>query len=171
MHTISGAAQLTSRALPTAQGYGIFSKNLHPSPKMSVVRAYSVDPEAVIAAEKQYVLQTYARPDVVFTSGSGSLLFDSNGKEYLDFASGIAVNALGHGDPRWLKAVVEQAEKLTHTSNLYHTVPQVEIAKRLVESSFGDKVFFCNSGTEANEAAIKFARKFAKVQAGTYQNS
>lgn len=136
------------------------------SPRIVRSRASSVDPEAVINAEKQYVLQTYARPDIVFTSGSGTILVDTSGREYLDFASGIAVNALGHGDPRWLKAVVEQAERLTHTSNLYHTVPQTELARRLVESSFADKVFFCNSGTEANEAAIKFARKFAKVQAG-----
>ena len=126
----------------------------------------AVNADAVIRNEKQYVLQTYARPDVVFTSGAGSTLTDTNGKEYLDFAAGIAVNALGHGDQRWLEAVVEQAERLTHISNLYHSVPQTELAKRLVEASFGDKVFFCNSGTEANEAAIKFARKFAKVRAG-----
>ena len=164
----------TSRALPAAgcpasPGSRLKHSGWAPISTSSRVvrsRASSVDPEAVIKAEKQYVLQTYARPDVVFTSGSGTVLVDSAGREYLDFASGIAVNALGHGDPRWLKAVVEQAERLTHTSNLYHTVPQTELAKRLVESSFADKVFFCNSGTEANEAAIKFARKFAKVQAG-----
>mmetsp|Transcript_15393 Transcript_15393/g.43867 ORF Transcript_15393/g.43867 Transcript_15393/m.43867 type:complete len:459 (-) Transcript_15393:9-1385(-) len=166
----------TSRALPAAEcpaSPGSRLKHSGGTPSRSALssrmvrsRASLVDPEAVIKAEKQYVLQTYARPDVVFTSGSGTVLVDSAGREYLDFASGIAVNALGHGDPRWLKAVVEQAERLTHTSNLYHTVPQTELAKRLVESSFADKVFFCNSGTEANEAAIKFARKFAKVQAG-----
>jgi acetylornithine aminotransferase len=79
---------------------------------------------------------------------------------------GIAVNALGHGDKRWYDALSRQAATLTHTSNLFHTVPQVELARRLVADSFADKVFFCNSGTEANEAAIKFARKFARVQAG-----
>ncbi len=71
--------------------------------------------------------------------------------------------AAGHSDARWAAAIAEQASTLSHTSNLYHTVPQVRLAKRLVESSFADKVFFANSGTEANEAAIKFSRKFAKV--------
>lgn len=79
---------------------------------------------------------------------------------------GIAVNALGHGDPTWLSALTAQAGQLSHTSNLFHTVPQVELAKRLVDNSFADKAFFCNSGTEANEGAIKFARKYARVAAG-----
>lgn len=76
------------------------------------------------------------------------------------------MNALGHGDPTWLSALTAQAGTLTHTSNLFHTVPQVELAKRLVNNSFADKAFFCNSGTEANEGAIKFARKYARVAAG-----
>lgn len=80
--------------------------------------------------------------------------------------TGIAVNALGHGDPTWLSALTAQAGQLSHTSNLFHTVPQVELAKRLVQNSFADKAFFCNSGTEANEGAIKFARKYARVAAG-----
>lgn len=122
--------------------------------------------EEVIADEKQFILQTYARPDLVFVRGEGTRLYDSNGAEYLDFAAGIAVNALGHGDSRWVAAVAEQAAKLTHTSNLFHTEPQARLARKLVESSFADRVFYANSGTEANEAAIKFARKFAKVQAG-----
>jgi len=120
----------------------------------------------VIAEEQKYILQTYVRPNLVFTRGEGARLYDAHGKEYLDFAAGIAVNALGHGDARWLEAVVQQAETLTHTSNLFHTVPQVQLAKRLVEQSFADKAFFCNSGTEANEAAIKFARKWARARAG-----
>lgn len=120
----------------------------------------------VIADEKKYILQTYARPDTVFVRGEGTVLYDSEGNSYLDFAAGIAVNALGHGDPRWVAAVADQAARLTHVSNLYHTVPQVALARRLVESSFADRVFFANSGTEANEAAIKFARKYAKVQSG-----
>lgn len=120
----------------------------------------------VIADEKAYILQTYARPDVVFVRGQGTKLYDSAGKEYLDFAAGIAVNALGHGDPRWVAAVADQASLLTHTSNLYHTEPQAALARRLVHSSFADRVFYANTGTEANEAAIKFARKYAKVAAG-----
>jgi acetylornithine aminotransferase len=122
--------------------------------------------QQTIADEKQYILQTYARPDLVFVHGEGTKVWDAHGKEYLDFSSGIAVNALGHSDKRWLAAVTDQAAKLAHTSNLFHTVPQVELAKKLVQRSFADKVFFSNSGTEANEACIKFARKYARVQAG-----
>ncbi|KAI8463298.1 MAG: acetylornithine aminotransferase [Monoraphidium minutum] len=122
---------------------------------------------SVVEEEARYVLQTYARPsDVVFVRGEGAKLYDAAGRPYLDMAAGIAVNALGHGDARWYEALTRQAGILSHTSNLFHTVPQVELAKRLVGKSFADKVFFCNSGTEANEAAIKFARKFARVQAG-----
>lgn len=121
---------------------------------------------SVVADEKKYVLQTYGRAPMVLSHGSGPRVWDVEGKEYLDFAAGIAVNALGHGDPRWVEALKAQADVLAHTSNLYHSVPQVELAKRLVESSFADKVFFCNTGTEANEAAIKFARKAARVAAG-----
>eukprot|EP00892_Ulva_mutabilis_P002349 jgi/Ulvmu1/12114/UM084_0040.1 len=121
----------------------------------------------VVADEAKYVLQTYGRPsDLVIVRGEGSKVYDASGKEYLDFAAGIAVNALGHGDARWVKAVKQQAGELMHTSNLFHTVQQVDLAKRLVESSFADKVFFCNSGTEANEGAIKFARKYARITAG-----
>lgn len=120
----------------------------------------------IIEEEKKYVLQTYGRAPVVIAHGKGAKMWDVDGKEYIDMAAGIAVNALGHSDSRWFAALVEQAEKLAHTSNLYHTAPQVELAKRLVEGSFADKAFFCNSGTEANEGAIKFARKFARVQAG-----
>ncbi|GAB4817549.1 hypothetical protein N2152v2_004595 [Parachlorella kessleri] len=120
----------------------------------------------IVRDEKQYILQTYARPPIVFAHGEGARMYDVHGKEYLDFAAGIAVNALGHGNEAWLSAVTEQAGQLAHVSNLFHTIPQVRLAQRLVESSFADKVFYANSGTEANEAAIKFARKYAKVQAG-----
>ncbi|PNW82271.1 hypothetical protein CHLRE_06g278163v5 [Chlamydomonas reinhardtii] len=120
----------------------------------------------VIADESKYVLQTYGRAPVVISHGKGAKMWDVEGKEYIDMAAGIAVNALGHSDSQWYAALVEQAEKLAHTSNLYHTQPQVELAKRLVENSFADKAFFCNTGTEANEGAIKFARKWARVRAG-----
>lgn len=122
--------------------------------------------QKVINEEKQYVLQTYARAPVVISHGKGAKMWDVEGKEYIDMAAGIAVNALGHSDASWYAALAEQAQKLAHTSNLYHTQPQVELAKRLVDNSFADKVFFCNTGTEANEGAIKFARKWARVQAG-----
>jgi len=120
----------------------------------------------VIDDEAKYILQTYARTPIVLSHGLGAKVYDVEGREYLDFAAGIAVNALGHSDPRWFAALTEQAENLAHTSNLYHTVAQVELAKRLVNSSFADKAFFCNTGTEANEGALKFARKWARVQAG-----
>ena len=90
----------------------------------------------IIAGEGQYIVPTYKRPEVVFTHGQGAYLFDSEGNQYLDFTAGIAVNALGHGDPEWVKAISDQAEQLAHVSNLYHTAPHVELARRLVENSF-----------------------------------
>ncbi len=120
-----------------------------------------MDASQIIAGESKYIVPTYIRPEVVFSHGRGVYLYDSQGRQYLDFVSGIAVMALGHADEMWLQAIGEQAAKLTHVSNLYHTAPHVALAQRLVENSFADRVFFCNSGTEANEAAIKFARKYA----------
>ncbi|XP_028803683.1 acetylornithine aminotransferase, mitochondrial-like [Neltuma alba] len=116
----------------------------------------------VIESEGKFLVGTYARTPVVLESGKGCKLYDVEGKEYLDLSSGIAVNALGHGDEDWFEALVEQARTLTDVSNLYHSVPQVELAKILVAHSFADRVFFANSGTEANEAAIKFARKYQR---------
>ncbi len=117
-------------------------------------------------AESLLLVPTYTRPLPVFVHGEGVFLFDSMGGRYLDFASGIAVTALGHSDPEWVNAVTDQANKLTHVSNLFHTAPQVELAQRLVASSFADRVFFSNSGTEANEAALKFARKWSRTHHG-----
>jgi len=101
---------------------------------------------------------TYLRYPAAMVSGSGCLLTDADGKEYLDFLSGIAVCSLGHCHPAVTAAVKSQAEKLVHVSNLYYTEPQTKLAELLVEHSFGDKVFMANSGAEANEAAIKLAR-------------
>ena len=117
----------------------------------------------VVTAEAKYVVSTYSRPLPVFTHGKGVYLFDTEGRRYLDFTAGIAVTALGHSDKQWVEAVSRQAGKLTHVSNLYHTEPHVELAQQLTESSFADRVYFCNSGTEANEAAFKFARKWARA--------
>lgn len=108
------------------------------------------------------MVPTYARAPIVFVRGEGSYLYDATDKSYLDFCAGIAVTALGHGNPKWREAVSDQASKLTHISNLFHTVPHVELARTLVGHSFADRVFFTNSGAEANEAAIKFARKWAR---------
>lgn len=114
-----------------------------------------------IETDRQYVAPTYRRESVVFVKGKGSLLFDETGKEYIDFGSGIGVNALGVGDPEWTDAVTCQIEKLPHISNLYHTAPCAELAAELVGRTGMAKVFFCNSGTEANEAAIKACRKYS----------
>ncbi|XP_010249213.1 PREDICTED: acetylornithine aminotransferase, mitochondrial-like [Nelumbo nucifera] len=116
----------------------------------------------VMEMEGSLFVGTYARVPIVLASGKGCKLHDVEGREYLDMTSGIAVNALGHGDPDWVKTITEQANILTHVSNVYYSIPQVELAQRLVECSFADRVFFSNSGTEANEAAIKFARKFQR---------
>ncbi|MCO5184188.1 MAG: aspartate aminotransferase family protein [Anaerolineae bacterium] len=125
-----------------------------------------MDNNAIIQAEANNIVQTYIRPKPVFTHGKGVYLYDSDGNEYLDFVAGIAVMALGHSDPEWIAAVNAQAGQLTHVSNLYYTAPQVELAQKLVATSFADKVYFCNSGAEANESAIKFARKYARVVHG-----
>lgn len=117
--------------------------------------------DEIIAQEQRYVVQTYVRPPMVLARGEGVYLYDSEGKRYLDMMAGIAVTALGHSDPQWANAVAQQAMTLTHVSNLFHTEPQPQLARQLVESSFADRVFFCNSGSEANETALKFARKFA----------
>ncbi|MBN1560248.1 aspartate aminotransferase family protein [candidate division KSB1 bacterium] len=120
-----------------------------------------MDAQQLIRLENEVLLGTYARPDFIITCGAGSFLYDSAGKEYLDFVAGISVCAFGHADEQSRKVLAEQASKLWHCSNLYHTEPQVRLAHLLVQNTFADKVFFCNSGTEANEAAIKFARKWA----------
>lgn len=112
--------------------------------------------------EAKYLVGTYARAPVVMVRGKGCKLYDVDGREYLDLTAGIAVNALGHCDPDVVKELVDQGNTLWHISNVYYSLPQVELAKRLVESCFADRVFFTNSGTEANEAAIKLTRKYQK---------
>ncbi len=106
------------------------------------------------------VMGTYGRQDIVFVKGEGSWLETETGARYLDFASGIAVNALGHSHPRLVAALTEQAGKLWHTSNLYRVAGQERLAERLTAATFADRVFFCNSGAEACEGAIKVARRF-----------
>jgi acetylornithine aminotransferase/acetylornithine/N-succinyldiaminopimelate aminotransferase len=110
----------------------------------------------------RYVAQTYARLPVCLVRGEGSYVWDSEGNRYLDFVMGIGVNGLGHCHPRVVGAICEQASRLLHVSNLYHIEPQIQLARALCEISFADRVFFCNSGGEANEACIKLARKYAK---------
>jgi acetylornithine/N-succinyldiaminopimelate aminotransferase len=111
--------------------------------------------------DSRWVMQTYARLPVEFVRGEGARLWDSEGKEYLDFLAGISVCSVGHCNPAVVEAVREQVGTLTHTSNLYLTEGGVRLAKRLCESSLGGRAFLCNSGTEANECAIKLVRKHA----------
>jgi len=113
------------------------------------------------ALEERYLMRTYRRAPVEFVRGEGALLWDAEGKEYLDFLGGISVCSVGHCNPTVVEAVREQAGRLMHTSNLFYTEPMVRLAERLSESSLGGRVFFANSGTEANECAIKIARKHA----------
>ncbi len=113
-----------------------------------------------IADERRYLFQNYGRQPLVIERGEGTRVWDPEGNEYLDFVGGLAVNVLGHAHPVVAKAVAEQAMKLIHTSNLYYTQPMIELAKKLVENSCMDRVFFCNSGTEAIEGAIKLARRW-----------
>jgi acetylornithine/N-succinyldiaminopimelate aminotransferase len=113
------------------------------------------------ALEERYLMRTYKRAPVDFVRGEGPLLWDAAGKRYLDFLTGISVCSVGHCHPQVLKAVHEQSHRLIHVSNLFYTEPMAKLAERLAESSLGGRVFFSNSGTEANECAIKIARKHA----------
>ena len=120
----------------------------------------------LIETDKKYVANTYNRFPVEIVSGKGSRVYDKNGKEYIDMGSGIGVTSFGISDPEWLSAVTQQAGKLQHTSNLYYTEPCAELAKVLCQKTGLKKVFFANSGAEANECAIKTARKWAAEQKG-----
>ena len=111
--------------------------------------------------DNQYVAHAYGRFDVALTKGQGSTLYDEDGKKYIDFGSGIGVTAFGINDPVWTNAVEEQLHRVQHTSNLYYTAPCAKLAQLLCEKSGMKKVFFGNSGAEANEGAIKFARKYS----------
>ena len=117
--------------------------------------------EQTRALEERYLMRTYKRAPVDFVKGEGPLLWDAEGKRYLDFLSGISVCSVGHCHPDVVKAVREQSHRLIHVSNLFYTEPMARLAERLSESSLGGRVFFSNSGTEANECAIKIARKHA----------
>ena len=114
----------------------------------------------------QYVMQTYDRLPLSIVRGTGSQVYDAEGREYLDCIAGLAVNALGYGHPDLVLAIERQIRHLSHTSNLFYTQPQAELAEQLAKHSFADKVFFCNSGAEANEAAIKLARRYSHQHFG-----
>ncbi len=122
--------------------------------------------EQWIAKADKYIMKTYGRYPIVPVRGEGSVLWDVDGKRYLDFLAGVAVNNLGHCHPRVVAALQEQAAQLIHCSNYYHIPSQIELAEILCCHSFADKAFFCNSGAEANEAAIKLARKYSREKYG-----
>jgi len=121
-----------------------------------------METKKLIDESSLYIMNTYKRFPVVLRKGRGMKVWGSDGREYLDFVGGVAVNILGHCHPRVVVAIQKQAQRLLHVSNYYHIGPQIRLAKLLVQHTFADKVFFCNSGAEANEAAIKLARKYAK---------
>lgn len=134
--------------------------------------------EAIQQQEQEYIMPTYGRFPVALVSGHGATAVDCNGNEYIDFGSGIGVNCLGYSDPKWVQAVTEQAARLQHVSNLYYNPVQTELAEKLCKMSGYKKVFFANSGAEANECAIKLARKYSLDRYGedrsdivTLQNS
>jgi len=110
----------------------------------------------------KYIMNTYGRFDITLVKGNGCILYDENGKKYIDFASGIAVNNLGYNNRAINKAVISQVKKLVHVSNYFYTEPQALLAEKLCKNSFADKVFFCNSGAESVEGAIKLARIYAR---------
>ena len=119
----------------------------------------------------EYIMHSYGRFPLTVVSGSGSTLTSDTGKKYIDFTSGIGVNSLGYNDPQWVKAVSEQAAKLAHISNLFYTEPAAVLAEKFCKASSMSRVFFCNSGAESNECAIKLARKYSfdKYGAGRYK--
>jgi predicted acetylornithine/succinylornithine family transaminase len=121
-----------------------------------------MDTKALLEWSARYHTPNYGRIPICLVRGDGMRVWDSDGREYLDFSAGLAVVALGHCHPRVTGAIQEAAATLLHVSNLYHSAPQIHLAKLLCEHSFADRVFFCNSGAEANEAAFKLARKYAK---------
>lgn len=124
----------------------------------------------IIGLENDHIVQSYKRPPFVLTRGEGVTVYDAEGKAYTDWVAGIAVNALGYGDAGLTTAIQQAATGLLHTSNLYYTAPQAQLAARLCELSFADRAFFSNSGAEANEGAIKFARKMA-YDAGKHEKT
>ncbi len=125
-----------------------------------------MDSQTLMMLSEQVIAHTYNRFPILPVRGKGTRIWDIEGKEYLDFFAGLAVCNLGHCHPKVVKAIQTQAEKLIHVSNLYYIEPQIELASLLCKHSFAEKVFFCNSGAEANEGALKLARKYAKEKTG-----
>ncbi|MDH4231403.1 MAG: aspartate aminotransferase family protein, partial [Nitrospirota bacterium] len=125
-----------------------------------------METKKLIEDSGNYLMHTYNRFPIAIRKGRGMKVWSTEGKEYLDFVGGVAVNCLGHCHPKLVVAIQKQAQRLIHISNYFHIEPQTRLAKILVKNSFADKAFFCNSGAEANEAAIKLARRYFKVLVG-----
>lgn len=134
----------------------------------TLVQPPSAAPQTPTVDFDRYVMSTYARFPITLDRGQGCRVWDANGREYLDFVAGIATCTLGHAHPVMVEAVTQQIQKLHHVSNLYYNQSQGELAKWLVDHSCADRAFFCNSGAEANEAAIKLARKYAHTVLGIH---
>ncbi|MBL7685780.1 MAG: acetylornithine transaminase [Deltaproteobacteria bacterium] len=130
-----------------------------------------INNQSIVQRASQVLMNTYGRLPIALARGEGCWVWDYDGNKYLDLVAGIAVNVLGHSHPRLTQVISDQANKIIHTSNIYHILPQVELAERLTQISFADRVFFCNSGAEANEGAVKLTRKYFKKknQAHRYQ--
>jgi acetylornithine/succinyldiaminopimelate/putrescine aminotransferase len=120
----------------------------------------------IIALADRYLFPTYARASLALVKGDGTRVWDADGKSYLDFFSSTVVTNLGHQHPAIVRAIEQQAHQILHVSNLHYCEPQARLAERLVKRSFADRVFLCNSGAEANEAAIKLARKYGHAEGG-----
>ncbi|HXX20418.1 MAG TPA: aspartate aminotransferase family protein [Candidatus Acidoferrum sp.] len=133
--------------------------------KKKAAASKRVSPARIVAEESRYLVRTYRRPPVVFTRGRGARLCDSSGREYLDFLGGIAVNALGYAHPRMVRVIRREAGRATHVSNLFHNPYQAPLAHKLAQWSGLDRAFFCNSGSEAIEGALKLARAYAHSKA------
>ena len=156
------AAAVTLSWLPQPRPMLVAAATPAPAPRMAATASSTFDKTAFDAA----VMKTYGRFSLVVSHGKGSCLWDDEGKRYLDFAAGISTCCLGHADPRLTSAVSEQMARVHHVSNLYYIPQQGELAQKLVASSCADRAFFCNSGAEANEAAIKLARKHCHTKLG-----
>jgi acetylornithine/N-succinyldiaminopimelate aminotransferase len=126
-----------------------------------------MDSQTLMTLSEKYIANTYTRYPIVLVKGRGTRVWDVEGKEYLDFVAGLAVCNLGHCHPKVVRAIQDQVAKLIHVSNFYYIEPQIQLASLLCKHSFADKVFFCNSGAEANEGAMKLARKYAKDKMGS----
>jgi acetylornithine/N-succinyldiaminopimelate aminotransferase len=135
------------------------------APKKKTAARKALSPAKICADEARYLMSTYRRPPIVFTHGRGSRLYDSEGRAYLDFLAGIAVNAMGYAHPRIVRVIRREAARATHVSNLFHNPYQAPLARKLAEWSGLDRAFFANSGSEAIEGALKLARAYAHAKA------